>query len=302
MSRLQQRGALLQQRCGRQLDIADRAKVRPGRCSRRHPLEDRVQPHELVHQPDQDAGGGGQAGGTVGGGEEQLAQAADRGGGLGDLGVHGALGGPGAAAHVTDFRAHPPREQSARADQGHPQRIAGRSGPQHDDGDQGRRAGQQPAAEPGGDGGDRPGQRHRQDEAEQQRGRRAGQHRTDHTGEQDAEADGEHRDGRQPRRPGREGAEADEDGARQHQRRLCGQAFANRAAEGDEQQHRERPERGECGHGRVADHLLGQREHGRHDDRGPARPAQCGQASVPGPQPLQAARGVALGHRAVRWH
>ncbi len=41
-------------------------------------------------------------------------------------------------------------------------------------------------------------------------------------------------------------------------------------------------------------------------ERGPRRrggaAAQRGQASVPGPQPLQAARGVTLGHRAVRWH
>ncbi len=279
----------------------------------RHPVEDRLQPHQLIDQPDEGARGRRQAGGTVGSGEEGGAQAADRGGGVGGLLLRGrgARSGPNrgrtAAPGGVDFGPQPPSKQVTRPDQGRLQRIARGPGPQDGDRDQGRRPGQQPATEPGRDRADRPGERHRQDEPEEQRGRRAGQHRAHPASEQDREADDDHADHGQPDGPGREGAEADEGGAHHDQGHLGGQPVPEPAAERDEEQHRQGPERGERGHRRVADDLLAQRENGRHDDRGAPRAPQRGQARVAGAQPPQAGHraahhGAARVRRAVRWH
>jgi hypothetical protein len=63
--------------------------------------------------------------------------------------------------------------------------------------------------------------------------------------------------------------------------------FRHRAAEVGQQQHRERPERRECSQLRIANDLVAQGEHGRHDDRCPGGTAQCGKAAIALAQPSQ---------------
>ena len=80
---------------------------------------------------------------------------------------------------------------------------------------------------------------------------------------------------------------ADEHAARERERRLRLQPIAHRTREVDQQQHRERAERRERRDGRVADHLHAEREQRRHDQRGSPGPAQCREAGIALPQPVE---------------
>ena len=80
-------------------------------------------------------------------------------------------------------------------------------------------------------------------------------------------------------------AEADERAADDRQRGLRLQPLAHRAAEVDQQQHRERAERREGRDHRVADHLLADREQPRHHDRRAPGAAQRREVAVVLAQP-----------------
>ena len=80
---------------------------------------------------------------------------------------------------------------------------------------------------------------------------------------------------------------ADEHEPGERERGLRLQALAQRAAEVDEQQHRERAERGERREHGVDDHLVAEREQRRHDDRRAPRPAQRREVAIALAEPLQ---------------
>ena len=76
------------------------------------------------------------------------------------------------------------------------------------------------------------------------------------------------------------------------ERRLRLQPLAHRAAEVDEQQHRERAERRERGELGVVEHLDADREERRHDDRRASGPSQRRVTAVVGGEPVQRVRHV----------
>ena len=111
-------------------------------------------------------------------------------------------------------------------------------------------------------------------------------HRADHRREQHHEGDDRHPDDRDPGRLRRQRAERDQPDAGDAEQRLGSDPITDRSGEVDQQQHRERAERGERGHQRVADHLGAQREHRRHDQRRPAGAAQRAVPRVVASQPV----------------
>jgi hypothetical protein len=123
-------------------------------------------------------------------------------------------------------------------------------------------------------------QRHRQDERQQQRRGRPGQHRADHASKDHGESHHRHRNRREPRGLRGQRGQADEHSAGHGECGLRLEPFGHGAAEVDQEQHRERSERRERRHLRVADDLVAQGEHGRHDDRCPGGTAQRGKAAI----------------------
>ncbi len=79
----------------------------------------------------------------------------------------------------------------------------------------------------------------------------------------------------------------DEHSADERERALRQQPLAHRPAEVDEQQHRERAERRERRQRGIADHLVADREHRRHDDRRPPGATQRGEVAIAFAEPLQ---------------
>jgi hypothetical protein len=126
---------------------------------------------------------------------------------------------------------------------------------------------QGPALETVGNRGGRRHDRHRQDVEEERCGAGGGDVAADHAGEERDEADHCHRARREPSVPRAERAERDECGSDEGQREKCRQPGSPGAFELDEHQHRERPEGREQRHLGLLDHLVGEREDGRHHDR-----------------------------------
>ena len=89
-----------------------------------------------------------------------------------------------------------------------------------------------------------------------------------------------HGPGGQPGVAGAGGAQRDQDHAADPERQVGGEPAPRRPAERGEHQHRERPEGGEQRGLRLADHLVGEREHGRHHDGRPRRALQRDQAGI----------------------
>ena len=102
-------------------------------------------------------------------------------------------------------------------------------------------------------------------------------------------------DGREPGVARRERAEADERGSGERQCRLRLQPFAHRAAEVDEQQHRERAERGVGRELRVVEPLVADGEQRRHEDRRADGTPQHGIAAIVCGEPVEGARHRARG-------
>ena len=247
-----------------------------------------VQPDQLVYQAHGRPSGSAQPGWAVGRRQEGTAQGPD---GLvrprsrmiaiqRKLFVH-------AAEQVREPRTQPGGQRPAGGGRGTTQPVARWRGPQERRGNQRDASGHPPAGQPVGYGRRRSGQRHRQDEGQQQRRGRPGQHRADHASKDHAEPRHRHRNGREPRGLRGQRGQADEHPAGHGERCLGLEPFRHGAAEVDQEQHRERPERRERSHLRVADDLVAQGEHGRHDDRCPGGTAQRGEAAVTLAQPPQ---------------
>jgi hypothetical protein len=148
---LQQRRPALEQRCGGELDLAHRTGRRAeDRCGR-GPVEDRLEPHDLVDQPDERARGGRQPGGPVGRPEEQVPQRGHRGGRLCRelLGRRQQLRRE-VAEHAFDLGAQTPGQQRAGPHGRESQRVADRRGPQQPDRHHRNSPCHQPAEQPVG--------------------------------------------------------------------------------------------------------------------------------------------------------
>ena len=247
-----------------------------------------VQPDQLVYQAHGRPSGSAQPGWAVGRGQEGTAQRLDC---LVRLRsrviavqrkwfVH-------AAEQVRDPRMQPGGQRPAGGGRGTTQPVARWRGPQERHRNQRGASGHRPAGQPAGHGRRRNGQRYRQDECQQQRRARPGQHRADHASKDHAEPRRRHCNGREPRGPRSQRAKADEHPAGHGERCLRLEPFRHGAAEVDQEQHRERPERRERSHLRVADDLVAHGEHGRHDNRCPGGTAQRGEAAVALAQPPQ---------------
>ena len=254
-------------------------RVRPGR-SDRGLRDDRVEPRDLVDETNDRPRRRAQPGRPVRGREERpLERRGRRGGALDRFVVSEPLGLP-AREEVLGVRADLRGECPAGGDRGSSEPVRRRRRPEQPDREQRGRGSRPPAGEALRDRRGGSGDRDGQDERQQQGDRRAREHRADDAREEDPERhDRRHGDCR-PRRARGERAHAHEACAREPECRLRPEPRAHRAAEVDQEQHRERAERGEDGEVRVPDHLLADRKRRRHHDRPPAGPPQCSQVRI----------------------